>query len=114
MDCVFYGNKTIQEIDEYYRKPQFLDDCLRFQKLFKEKGINLTLLECENIYAIYSDEHYCAGWECADYLDDEFMFSRLIFALKESFNDKIQRMLKVGEEIEKYYSECVEISTTDL
>ncbi|WP_055069088.1 hypothetical protein [Clostridium massiliamazoniense] len=67
MSNVNYGNKSIEELDSYYGIGEKSDwkrnECAIIQKAFKMNNINLTLMECKDLYEWYSDKYYCARWE---------------------------------------------------
>ncbi len=40
---------------------EYKDDCIRIQRILKEKGYITTLQQCEELWQSYSDS-MCAGW----------------------------------------------------
>lgn len=104
MSNIFYGEKSINEIDEYYKiiveetkKSKWYDtklkECKKIQSAFNTHNINLALQECANLYETWSDEKYCSGWE--DGLEDmtqEEIYNMLIGWLNVFIYDKIKRL----------------------
>ena len=104
---MLYKDKTIYELDTYYiSQIEYKDDCRKIQQAFNNHAIQLTLLECQEIYSNYSDR-YCAGWECGvgDYTLNNIFFL-LLPHLKEMLLDKADRTIVLHNTLEAngYYS----------
>lgn len=113
MSNVFYGNKPINEIDSYYgisdRKQRWKKkDCELIQIGFSNHGILLTLRECEDLYRIYSDEYFCASWECMNDYSPEDLFEILKPVLDEVVVDRINRLETLIKQIGQYDDNKVE------
>jgi hypothetical protein len=69
-----------------------LKECEKIQRAFQDKGIYLILRECEDMYKIWSDEIYCAGWEggLEDRSEDD-IFELLLPWLKNIIADRLNR-----------------------
>ena len=52
---LLYGDMSIEEIDMFNLSGiRHKEDCRKIQEVFREKGVNLTLLECQELYETYS------------------------------------------------------------
>ena len=40
---------------------EYKDDCIRIQRILRDRGYNATLKQCEELWEDYSDS-MCAGW----------------------------------------------------
>lgn len=107
---MYYGNKSIEEIDNYYNIntdvspfPYWkLKDCAKIQKGFKKNNIDLTLAECKILYEIYSDESYCSGWDGGiDGRTEDSLFDLLLPWLNKILADRAKRILVITEQLEK-------------
>ena len=47
---------------KYQDKIRWPDDCKRIQDILIDKGMYATLQQCQNLWELYSDEHWCASW----------------------------------------------------
>lgn len=45
-----------------YKKIQFIYDCITIQKELLKNGYEVTLSDIDELYSIFSEETYCAGW----------------------------------------------------
>ncbi|MGL6184780.1 MAG: hypothetical protein ACRC1T_05310 [Clostridium chrysemydis] len=113
MSNVFYGNKSINEIDNYYgisdRKQRWKKkECEIIQEGFANHGILLTLRECEDLYKIYSNEYFCASWECTYDSSPEDLFKILKPVLDEVIVDRINRIETLIQQIDQYDDNKIE------
>ena len=61
--------KIITKIDISY-----LEDCKRIQKIFTDRGYDITIMQAEFLWEKYSAE-MCAGWLCLLSSDDQIFKS---------------------------------------
>ena len=57
-------------------KPQteHLEDCKRIQDILINKGFYATLEQCEELWHMYSEDEWCAGWLVMKGADDEEIY----------------------------------------
>lgn len=105
---MYYGNKTVKEMDDYYKintdeikYPWWQhEECEKIQQSFNNRGIMLTLAECKLIYEVYSDEQYCAGWTGGlDSMNKESIFKLLLPWLKEVIEDRVNRLTDIMKQL---------------
>ncbi|WP_238899336.1 hypothetical protein [Clostridium sp. YIM B02500] len=104
MSNVFYGEKSISDLDKYYgisdesvKKTGFYDTKLKeskkIQSAFNNHCVHLTLRECGDMYEAWSDERYCAGWEGGlEEMTEEEIFDMLFGWLNTFIRDRIGRL----------------------
>ncbi|MFC0903713.1 hypothetical protein ACFHWD_03290 [Clostridium sp. MT-14] len=107
---MYYGNKSIKELDDYYKidTEPFIKypwwkhkQCEKIQSAFNNHGIMLTLAECKMMYEIYSDEALCAGWENGlEDMSKKQIFKLLLPWLKNILNDREGRIHRLVEQLE--------------
>ena len=111
MSEIYYGNKTISEIDSYYKinidgkwtewDNKRLELCEKIQRAFTNHAILLAVRECEDLYKIYSDEYFCGSWESGlEEMTEQQIFDLLLPILKDVINDRITRLYNVINELE--------------
>ncbi|UYZ39079.1 hypothetical protein OD350_28825 (plasmid) [Clostridium beijerinckii] len=104
MSNVFYAEKSLNELDQYYRivdesvkktgsYDSILADCKKIQSAFNKNNVHLTLRECQDLYASWSDERYCSSWTYGieDMTEDE-IFNLLFSWLNTFICDRIGRL----------------------
>jgi len=105
---MYYGNKTVKEVDDYYaintdrtKYPWWQhNECEKIQRAFNNHAIMLTLAECKLIYEVYSDERYCASWECGlEDMTEEYMFELLLPWLIDVLGDRVNRISILTEQL---------------
>ena len=100
---LLYGDMSIEEIDMFNLSGiRHKEDCRKIQEVFREKGVNLTLLECQELYETYSYENFCGSWENGiDHFSIDFIFEILLPVLVELIDDKANRIMSISLELEK-------------
>ena len=108
---MYYGKKSVKEVDDYYGiglngTPNYPwkkhKDCEKIQQAFNNHAIQLTLAECKELYSTWSDEAYCASWECGiETWKEEDIFDLLMPWLKNIVNDRIDRITVITEQLEQ-------------
>ena len=108
---MYYGEKSVKEMDDYYGiglkgtpnyPHQKHKECEKIQQAFNNHAIMLTLAECKDLYETWSDEMYCASWENGiEEYDLEYIFISLKSFLIDMIGDKIDRITLVTEQLEQ-------------
>lgn len=106
MSNVYYGEKSVKELDQYYgadsSEEWIREECELIQKAFKKHGIELTLIECKNLYEWYSDKNFCAVWTGSvkdGSLDD--IYNLLYHQLEFYLVDRTNRLLNLVEQLKE-------------
>ena len=111
MSNVFYGDKSIQELDQYYKitveetkKSEWYDiklkECKKIQSAFNAHEVHLTLMDCTHMYESWSDERYCAGWEGGlEDMTEEEIFNMLVGWVNIFLIDRIERLTVLCKEM---------------
>ena len=107
---MYYGNRSVTELDSYYGiglngTPNYPwgkhKECEKIQQSFINHAIILTLMECKDLYETWSDESYCASWENGlNEMSETAIFELLLPWLKDMMNDKVDRMTIIAEQLE--------------
>lgn len=58
------------------------EDCERIQNILAAKGTSATLIECEYLWNLYSED-LCATWMSMDYYTNEEIFNNINKYLEE-------------------------------
>jgi hypothetical protein len=56
------------------QKLQFLEDIQKIQQALVDKGFFATYEECDELWRMYSEEHWCAGWVVMNSLTTQEIF----------------------------------------
>ena len=65
---------TVRRIRIKKEKFRFLKDVQRIQLILIDKGFFSTLEECDELWRMYSEDHYCAGWVSMDGSSDQEIY----------------------------------------
>lgn len=108
---MFYGDKTVEEMDKYYRLnidiypnyPYWLvKECESIQGAFTVYGILLTIAESRQLYSMWCDETHSSSLE--SYIEnatEENIFKLLYPFLKSMLADRARRILKLSKQLDK-------------
>lgn len=60
------------------------DDCKRIQDILIDKGIFATLHQCQRLWEMYSEHHWCASWLVMEGMNNDEVYAAIREYYEES------------------------------
>lgn len=106
MSNVIYNRRSVKELDSLYSIKEesswIQNDCIKIQNSFRDRGVNLTLIECKDLYSWYSEKTSSYAWDNSiDCYDEISLFKILYPALEEFLTERFLRGLNIVQDLKK-------------
>jgi hypothetical protein len=59
------------------------NDCKRIQDILIDKGIYATIQQCQRLWELYSEDHWCASWLVMEGMTSDDIY----YAVKEYYEE---------------------------
>ena len=69
--------RTIRVLKNNWRLTEYKDDILKIQDALIDKGFYATNEQCVELWELYSEEEWCAGWLVMDGTDKNQIYENL-------------------------------------